>query len=45
MVEIIKSLKTFNWRLWLVLIATLIVPALYQTLRIYFLGNLPGDWG
>ncbi|NLB49109.1 MAG: multidrug transporter, partial [Erysipelotrichia bacterium] len=40
-----KSLKTFNWRLWLVLVVTLIVPALYQTLRIFFLGSIPGDWG
>ena len=40
-----KSLKTFNWRLWLVLAATLLIPALYQTLRIFFLGDMPGDWG
>lgn len=40
-----KSLKTFNWRLWLVLAVTLLIPALYQTLRIFFLGNMPGDWG
>lgn len=25
--------------------ATLLIPALYQTLRIFFLGDLPGDWG
>ena len=40
-----KSLRTFNWRLWLVLAATLLIPALYQTLRIFFLGDMPGDWG
>lgn len=40
-----KSLKTFNWRLWLVLAATLLIPALYTTLRIFFLGDMPGDWG
>lgn len=45
MTAIIRLLKTFNWRLWLVLLATLFVPALYQTLRIYFLGNMPDDWG
>ena len=45
MKTIIKSIKTFNWRLWLVLAATLLIPALYQTLRIYFLGDMPGDWG
>lgn len=40
-----KSVKTFNWRLWLVLAMTLLIPALYQTLRIFFLGDMPGDWG
>lgn len=45
MKSIFKSIKTFNWRLWLVLAATLLIPALYQTLRIFFLGDMPGDWG
>ena len=45
MQRIAKSIKDFNWRLWLVLAATLFVPAMYQTLRIYFLGDLPGEWG
>lgn len=39
------SLKQFNWRLWLVLAVTLFIPALYITLRIYFLGNISSDWG
>lgn len=43
--SIAKSLRTFNWKLWLVLAITLFVPALYQTLRIFFLGDMPGDWG
>ena len=42
---LLKSIKTFNWRLWLVLAATLLIPALYQTLRSHFLGDMPGDWG
>ena len=45
MKSIFKSIKTFNWRLWLVLAVTLLIPALYQTLRIFFLGDMPGDWG
>ena len=45
MKSIVRSVKTFNWRLWSVLAVTLLIPALYQTLRIFFLGNLPGDWG
>lgn len=40
-----KSIKTFNWRLWMVLAVTLLIPAIYQTIRIFFLGNLPADWG
>ncbi len=32
-------------RLWGVLAVTLFVPALYQTLRVYFLGDMPSDWG
>ena len=45
MKSLIKSIRTFNWRLWLVLAATLLIPALYQTLRIFFLGDMPSDWG
>lgn len=45
MKSLIRSIKTFNWRLWLVLAVTLLIPALYQTLRIHFLGDMPGDWG
>ena len=45
MKSIAKSLKTFNYRLWLVLAITLLIPALYQTVRIYFLGNIESDWG
>lgn len=45
MKTVLKSIKTFNWRLWLVLAVTLLIPALYQTLRIHFLGDMPGEWG
>ena len=40
-----KSIKEFNWRLWLVLAVTLLIPAIYQTVRIFFLGDLPSDYG
>lgn len=43
--RIVKALRGFSWRLWLVLAVTLLVPVLYQTLRLYFLGELPGEWG
>ncbi len=45
MKTIFQSIKTFNWRLWLALLTTLFVPALYQTVRIFFLGDMPADWG
>lgn len=40
-----KHFKGFNWKLWLVLAVTLFIPALYQTLRIFFLGEMPDSWG
>ena len=45
MKSIIKAIKTFDWRLWTVLAVTLLIPALYQTVRIFFLGDIPGAWG
>ncbi|MDC8938058.1 hypothetical protein PT313_00515 [Metamycoplasma hyosynoviae] len=45
MKSIFQSIKTFNWRLWLVIAITLFVPSLYKTLRIYFLGDMPNEWG
>lgn len=45
MKSIWQSLKTFNWRLWAVLAVTLLIPAIYQTVRIFFLGSIPSDWG
>jgi len=45
MKRIFNAFKTFNWKLWLVLAVTALIPALYQTLRISFLGNMPGEWG
>ncbi len=42
MKSVLKSIKTFNWKLWLALALTLLIPALYQTLRIHFLGDMPG---
>lgn len=41
----IKNLKLFNYKLYFTLILTLLLPTLYTTLRIYFLGNLPSDYG
>ncbi|OQA77445.1 MAG: hypothetical protein BWY30_01103 [Tenericutes bacterium ADurb.Bin239] len=45
MKRIIRSLKTVNYRLWLALLILLMLPTIYQTVRIFFLGNMPSDWG
>ena len=42
---IVKSLNRFDWKLYLALLVTGLLPTLYTTLRINYLGNLPGDWG
>ncbi|SIR42589.1 MATE family Na+-driven efflux transporter [Maribacter ulvicola] len=40
-----KSLIEFNTKLYLVLILMLLIPTIYKTLRIYYLGDLPNDSG
>ena len=40
-----KSLRRFNWKLYFALLLTGLLPTLYTTVRINYLGNLPGDWG
>lgn len=39
------SLKGFNFRLFGTLILISLLPTIYTTVRIFFLGDLPGDWG
>ena len=43
--KIITSLKTVNYRLYYALIFTGFLPTLYTTVRIFYLGDMPGDWG
>ena len=43
--HIINSFKRFDWKLYSALLLTGLLPTLYTTLRINYLGNLPGDWG
>lgn len=38
------SLKRINWRLYFALLVMGFVPTIYTTVRVYFLGQLPGDW-
>lgn len=40
-----NSFFRINWRLYLVLLITAALPTIYTTTRIYFLGDLPAEWG
>ena len=42
---ILNSFKRFDWKLYFALLLTGLLPTLYTTVRINYLGNLPGDWG
>lgn len=39
------SLKHINWKLYFPILLMLLLPVIYRTLRINYLGNLPIDWG
>ena len=41
----IESIKRIDLRLFLALLLTGLLPTIYTTVRIFFLGNLPNDWG
>lgn len=43
--KVFYALKSFNYRLWIAILATMLLPAIYQTARIFFLGAMPDDWG
>lgn len=43
--KFVKALNSINYRLFFAIFATMLLPSIYQTVRIYFLGNLPNDWG
>lgn len=45
MKKVINYIKEFNWKLWLVIALTALIPAVYKTVRFYFLGDLPGSSG
>ena len=44
MPKVIKSLKNLNWKLFTSLLIMGLCPTIYTTLRVFFLGQLPGDW-
>lgn len=39
-----SEIKSINYKLWLVLILTNIIPLIYSTTRIHFLGSIPDPW-
>jgi len=40
----ISSLKKINYKLFLALLVLGLCPTIYTTLRVFFLGQLPGEW-
>ena len=45
MKRIIDSMKRINYRLLLALLLLGLIPTVYTTVRIFLIGQLPGDWG
>ena len=45
MKTITESLRKINYHLYFAILITMLLPTAYQTVRIYFLGNMPSDWG
>ena len=45
MEKIMKSLKKIDYKLFTALLIMALLPLIYSTTRIYFLGDLPADWG
>ena len=43
--NIIKSLKRINFRMFTALLLFGLIPTIYTTVRIFLIGQLPGDWG
>lgn len=42
--KVIISFKNINHKLFISLLVMGLVPTIYTTLRVFWLGNLPGDW-
>jgi Na+-driven multidrug efflux pump len=45
MKKFIKSLKVINYRLYFSILLVMLFPTVYKTVRIFFLGDMPDDWG
>ena len=44
MKKILQSLKTINYKLFFALLIMGLCPTIYTTLRVFWLGQLPGEW-
>ena len=42
--KIYKSIKNLNWKLFVSLLAMGLFPTIYTTVRVFFIGQLPGEW-
>jgi Na+-driven multidrug efflux pump len=43
--RLFNAIKTVNYKLFFALVLMGLLPTIYQTVRIFFLGDMPGDWG
>ena len=39
-----KSLKSLNWKLFISLMVMGLCPTIYTTVRVFLIGQLPGEW-
>ena len=42
--KLVNSMKNINYKLFLALLVLGFCPTVYTTVRVFFLGQLPGDW-
>lgn len=42
--NIVKSFKSINHKLFFALLVMGFVPTIYTTVRVFWIGNMPGDW-
>ena len=42
--KILRSLKNINWKLFVSLLVLGLIPTIYTTVRVFFIGQLPGEW-
>lgn len=42
--KIINSFKAINHKMFLALLVMGLVPTIYTTVRVFWMGNMPGDW-